>query len=113
VAHNATFDLSFLRAELARNGLPPPRGSSVDTRILAKKAFPGFPSYSLVNLAASFGIDAGNSHRALDDARSCMELMLRCAAVAVCDCREVEEGREKDNCRDLPARGGEALGARA
>jgi DNA polymerase III epsilon subunit family exonuclease len=80
VAHNAPFDLSFLRGELARAGLPQPLNPVLDTRVLAKAAFPGLPSYRLVDLAARFGIDAGTSHRALDDARTCMSLLLLCAA---------------------------------
>lgn len=82
IAHNAPFDLSFLRAELARSGMPEPANDVLDTRILAKRAFPDLTSYSLVNLASRFCIDAGRSHRALDDARSCMELMLLCVEEA-------------------------------
>lgn len=79
VAHNAPFDLAFLRAELARAGLASPLNPVIDTRILAKAAFPGLTSYKLVDLATRFGIDKGRSHRALDDARTCMELLLLCA----------------------------------
>lgn len=79
VAHNAPFDLSFLRAELSRAGLNPPLNPVLDTRIIARAAFPGLSSYKLVDLAARFGIDKGRSHRALDDARTCMELLLICA----------------------------------
>jgi DNA polymerase III subunit epsilon len=79
VAHNAPFDLSFLRAELAKAGLPAPVNPVLDTRLLARAAFPGLSSYRLVDLAARFGIDTGRSHRALDDARTCMELLLICA----------------------------------
>jgi DNA polymerase III epsilon subunit family exonuclease len=82
VAHNAPFDLSFLRAELARAGLAAPVNPVLDTRLLARAAFPGLSSYRLVDLAARFGIDTGRSHRALDDARTCMELLLICASGA-------------------------------
>jgi DNA polymerase III epsilon subunit-like protein len=86
VAHNAPFDLSFLRAELERAGWPATdRGEAanpvLDSRLLAKAAFPGRPSYRLVDLAAFLGIDPGRSHRALDDARSCMELFLASARI--------------------------------
>jgi DNA polymerase III epsilon subunit family exonuclease len=79
VAHNAPFDVAFLKAELERAGLPAPRNQVLDTRMLAKAAFPGLPSYRLVDLAARFRIDTGRSHRALDDAKTCMGLMLLCA----------------------------------
>jgi DNA polymerase III epsilon subunit family exonuclease len=81
VAHNAPFDLSFLGAELDRAGLPGAANPVLDSRLLAKAAFPGRPSYRLVDLAAFLGIDAGRSHRALDDARSCMELFLASARI--------------------------------
>ena len=83
VAHNAPFDLSFLRAELARAGLPPPLNPVIDTRLLAKAAFPGLSSYRLVHLASRFGIEPGRAHRALDDARTCMDLLVLCASRAV------------------------------
>jgi DNA polymerase III epsilon subunit-like protein len=80
VAHNAPFDLGFLRAECERTGLPVPRNLSYDTRILAKTAVPGLPSYALGKLAASFGIAQKEAHRGADDARVCMELFGRCIA---------------------------------
>lgn len=79
VAHNAPFDLAFLRMELAKAGLPSPENRVLDTRLLAKAAWPGLSSYRLVDLAARFGIDTGRSHRALDDARACLGLLLLCA----------------------------------
>lgn len=81
VAHNAPFDLSFLEAELRRAGLPAAANPVLDSRLLAKAAFPERPSYRLVDLAAFLGIDAGKSHRALDDARTCMELFLASARI--------------------------------
>ncbi len=79
VAHNAPFDLSFLEAELARAGLAAPANEVVDTRLLAKAAFPGLPSYRLVELAAALGLGHERAHRALDDARACAELFLAAA----------------------------------
>lgn len=80
VAHNAPFDLGFLRAECERAGLPVPRNLSYDTIALAKTAVPGLPSYALGKLAASFGIAQKEAHRGADDARVCMELFGRCIA---------------------------------
>jgi DNA polymerase-3 subunit epsilon len=78
VAHNAPFDMGFLLAEAARAGLPAPANPAYDTRNLAKAAVPGLPSYSLGNLAVSFGITQKTAHRGADDARVCMELFTRC-----------------------------------
>ena len=82
VAHNAPFDLSFLASELGRSGIAAPRNASLDTRLLAKAAFPRAGSYRLVELASLLGLERGRSHRALDDARTCMLLMRACAPLA-------------------------------
>ncbi|MBL8967350.1 MAG: 3'-5' exonuclease, partial [Spirochaetaceae bacterium] len=79
IAHNAPFDLAFLRAELERAGLPAALNEVLDTRILAKAAYPGLQSYKLVDLARFLGIDTGRSHRALDDAKTCAALFLAAA----------------------------------
>jgi len=78
VAHNASFDLAFVNAELARNGLPSLPHRVVDTVQLAKEVFPGLPKYALQSLATRFGIVALDAHRAEDDARVCMELFNLC-----------------------------------
>lgn len=79
VAHNASFDLGFLKAAAERAGLPVPANLVADTRDLAREAFPGLPSYALQNLARSFGLSPGNAHRACDDARTCARLLALCA----------------------------------
>ncbi len=66
VAHNVSFDFSFVREEFARLGYPYTRQQLCTVR-LARKVFPGLPSYSLSNLKKHFGIEAERSHRALDD----------------------------------------------
>jgi DNA polymerase-3 subunit epsilon len=80
VAHNAPFDVSFVNEELSRMGKGPLDHRVVDTRILAREAFPGLPKYALQDLASRLGIEAKDAHRAEDDARVCMELFLRCVA---------------------------------
>lgn len=82
VAHNAPFDLGFLKAAAERAGLPAPSNLVADTRDLAREAFPGLPSYALQNLARSFGLSAGNAHRACDDARTCARLLVLCVQAA-------------------------------
>jgi DNA polymerase III subunit epsilon len=67
VAHNANFDFSFIRAAFRHAGINwhPRRLCTVR---LAKKAFPGLPSYSLSKVCASLDILHLNPHRALGDA---------------------------------------------
>jgi DNA polymerase III epsilon subunit family exonuclease len=79
IAHNAAFDIGFLRSEYRRAGLRFRERPSLDSIPLARKAFPGLASYSLGALVLKFGIDRATAHRALDDARSCAALFLLCA----------------------------------
>lgn len=61
IAHNATFDMGFVNAELARLGLPPILPDRVvDTLSLARRKHPMGPN-SLDALCRRYGID--NSHR--------------------------------------------------
>ncbi|MCA1753335.1 MAG: 3'-5' exonuclease [Spirochaeta sp.] len=78
VAHNAEFDVGFLRAALHREGLSDVANSIIDTQKLAQKAFPRRRSYSLQNLAEELNIAPGSAHRALDDAVLCMKLFREC-----------------------------------
>ncbi len=66
VAHNVSFDYSFVREEFSRLGYEFSRKQLCTVR-LARKVFPGLPSYSLSNLKKHFNIHAEKSHRALDD----------------------------------------------
>jgi len=78
VAHNASFDLGFVRSSMARLGLGQLANDFVDTRVMAQKAYPGRPNYKLQSLALDLGVKALDAHRAEDDARVCLELFLAC-----------------------------------
>jgi DNA polymerase-3 subunit epsilon len=81
VAHNAEFDVGFLYTEIASGGFLAPDTPVLDTRGLARRAFPGRVSYSLANLLKDYGLEADTAHRALADAYSCRRLFLLCAGV--------------------------------
>ncbi|MEN6365647.1 MAG: exonuclease domain-containing protein [Thermoguttaceae bacterium] len=72
LAHNATFDISFLRQALIKTGVGLPQRPVVDTLSLARRCIQGLPSYSLENLASYLGIAQSEQHRALADARRAM-----------------------------------------
>ena len=66
VIHNASFDMAFINAELARLSLPEyPMSRAVDTLAMARKKFPGAQA-NLDALCRRFEID--NSHRDLHGA---------------------------------------------
>ncbi len=71
VAHNAPFDLGFLRVEAERAGEIPPRPKALDTVLLARAASPDEPDgYGLDVVARRMGLccDEGTRHRAAGDA---------------------------------------------
>lgn len=76
MAHNATFDLGFLRAALQSAGMSGVDNQVIDTQLLAMKAFPRQKSYALQNLADELKLPRKNAHRATDDAELCMRLFL-------------------------------------
>jgi DNA polymerase-3 subunit epsilon len=77
VAHNAPFDVGFLRAACTANELPWPGFAVVDTAILARRVLTRdeVPNCKLGTLAAFFGADTTPNHRALDDARATVDVL--------------------------------------
>jgi DNA polymerase III epsilon subunit family exonuclease len=78
VAHNAPFDMRFLRAECQRQGLPELTVTSIDTCSLSRRLLPGAPNYRLDTLTTVHGLGLRQAHRALEDARDCLALFLLC-----------------------------------
>jgi DNA polymerase III subunit epsilon len=64
VAHAASWDVRFLKAEMDRAGVPFSVPYYLDTLVLSRRSF-AFQSYSLDSLATSLGIDRGRAHREL------------------------------------------------
>ena len=76
VAHNASFDLSFLSAELRAAGYAPPANPVVDTLGLARRCYT-FRSNRLGDVARALGIDTRGLHRALADATLTWHVLAR------------------------------------
>jgi DNA polymerase III epsilon subunit family exonuclease len=82
IAHNASFDLGFLRRAMAELALPPLAHRVVDTLLLAQVVLPGWRNYKLETLAAALGA-VPPQHRSLGDALAVMHVfreLVRCAA---------------------------------
>lgn len=69
-AHNLSFDLGFLNAELGRLSCPPLANEAICTLRLARRLMRGLRSKGLSSLADFYGIAIENRHRALGDARA-------------------------------------------
>ncbi|WP_404383277.1 DEDD exonuclease domain-containing protein [Knoellia locipacati] len=77
VAHNAGFDISFLRAACARADRDWPRFPVVDTVHLARQLVSRdeVPNHRLASLARLFGASTTPDHRALHDARATVDVL--------------------------------------
>lgn len=78
LAHHAPFDMGFVAVEFEKAGLPLPQSRVLCTSLLARKLIHGTSNHKLQTLVSHLGIDGGAAHRALDDARSCLHVGLKC-----------------------------------
>lgn len=77
VAHNAGFDVSFLKAAAAETGRPWPGFAVIDTVRLARQLVhkDEAPNHKLSSLARLFGAATTPDHRALHDARATVDVL--------------------------------------
>jgi len=76
VAHNAGFDVSFLKAACERLGLERVF-RSIDTLPLARRLLPGLKNYKLDTVAKHLNLEDFRHHRAGDDARVLAQIFLK------------------------------------
>jgi DNA polymerase-3 subunit epsilon len=77
VAHNAPFDVGFLRHFAEQQGRPWPRFEVLDTAKLARRVITrdDAPNCKLSSLAIAFGATTTPNHRALSDARATVDVL--------------------------------------
>lgn len=77
VAHNAPFDVGFLKYFAEQQGRPWPRFEVLDTARLARRVITrdDAPNCKLSSLAALFGASTTPNHRALSDARATVDVL--------------------------------------
>lgn len=76
VAHNVSFDWTFLQKEMREAGEAPLKMKLLDTVELARIMYPTVDSFKLQDLADEFGLGHDAPHRADSDARVTAELLL-------------------------------------
>ncbi len=74
VAHNAQFDIGFVSLHSMRNGILPPEVPVLCSCAFSRRVLTEMPSHKLETLVKELGIGGSTFHRALADAKSCMEL---------------------------------------
>ena len=100
VAHNARFDLSFLQESLARCGMIPWEGKTMDTVRLAKGVYPGLFSYKLQELRTVLGLECANgtAHRAASDVEWTAVLLRKALTVLI---EAQNEGNSNGNQKNM------------
>jgi DNA polymerase-3 subunit epsilon len=78
MAHHAPFDMGFVTVELETYALPLLTGPVLCTSLLSRKWIHGTENHKLQTLVKFLNIDGGAAHRALDDARACLQVGLEC-----------------------------------
>ena len=76
VAHNASFDMSFILENAKRQSLPL-TPTYVDTVGIARVLLPNQAKHTLDAVAKTLGVSLENHHRAVDDAEATAEIFIR------------------------------------
>lgn len=80
VAHNATFDMSFLASEISLAGVTMPTVPGLCTYWLSRLAFPNSPNHKLATVAKNLGITNSREHDASADALVVVQALPRMLA---------------------------------
>jgi DNA polymerase-3 subunit epsilon len=78
MAHHAPFDLGFMAAEFEKYKIPFPTGTLLCTSLLSRKLIKESVNHKLQTLIKTLKLNQGTAHRALDDAKACLEVGLEC-----------------------------------
>lgn len=87
VAHNASFDISFIKQNAARMGLTF-EPTVLDTVSLARVLLPNLNRFKLDTVAKELRISLDHHHRAVDDAKATAEIFVK--FIAMLKSREIE-----------------------
>lgn len=79
VAHNAEFDMSFIRENCRRQGIER-KFTVVDTLAMARSLLPDLKNYKLDTVVEAVGGSLENHHRAVEDAESTADIFVKFVA---------------------------------
>ena len=108
VAHNADFDMGFLKYNFEECGYEF-NYTYIDTLRLAKVLFPDYKKYKLGKIAENLKIKVDVAHRALDDVKTLVAVynimidMLKEKGVKTIDDIDIVAGNDPDAYKKLPA----------
>lgn len=75
-AHNASFDMEFLKRALSRMGYDATI-NCIDTLSMSRKCIHNTPNHKQITIAENLGITCNNAHRASSDAEVCGKILFR------------------------------------
>ena len=78
IAHHAPFDMGFITAAIDEFGLPWPNTYVLCSSLLSRSIFPESTDHRLQTLVNHLKIQGGQAHRALDDAKACLQVFVKC-----------------------------------
>src|SRR5690606_30378906 len=76
--HHAPFDLGFMSYEFEKVSLELPKRPAFCSSLISRALFSEPLNHRLQTLVEFFKIEKGTAHRALDDAKACLEVTLKC-----------------------------------
>lgn len=81
LGHNIEFDINMMSAEFARCGMDMPKTPWLDTLVIARRFYPSakdvMPKKSLGAISERFGLADFEAHRAADDCKRTVEILLK------------------------------------
>lgn len=77
IAHHSPFDMGFLAWEFEKARLPLPANPVFCTSLFSQAVNYNTANHRLATLAEYFKIPAGQAHRAMDDAKTCLAVALK------------------------------------
>lgn len=78
VGHHSPFDLGFLAYDIEKYGFDIPVDPVMCSSLISRNTIMDTPNHKLQTLIKHLGIDGGQAHRALDDAKACLDLAFHC-----------------------------------
>ncbi|MCB0377123.1 MAG: 3'-5' exonuclease [Bdellovibrionales bacterium] len=78
VGHHSPFDLGFLSYDLEKQKISLPDAPVFCSSLVSRNVIKGTANHKLQTLVEHLGIDGGQAHRALDDAKACAEVLFHC-----------------------------------
>ncbi|WP_242225395.1 3'-5' exonuclease [Bacillus cereus group sp. BfR-BA-01380] len=100
IAHNASFDMRFLKCNMERLRLGTPKNVVIDTLSLAKRYIKHVPNHKLETLKRLLQIEVA-SHNALDDCFTCAAVYQNCVELKIGEEKKKDTTKEEERAYEI------------